>query len=176
MEVIELNKNSNNLQEVEKLLNTIFPTNELIEFKYLIKMTSRKNVKFLSFYDNQLLGISYTYKYKNLVFVLYLGVNTNIQSMGLGTKIINYLKKIYKDLDFVLNIEPIIKDCSNIEQRIKRLNFYKKNAFFETNYYLKDDIDYSILSTNKYLNIRLYKKLLKRFSYSLIGPKIYKRR
>ena len=174
MKVIELNKNSDNLEKIEELLKTIFPENELIKFKYLIKMTSRKNVKFLSYYDNQLLGISYTYKYKNLVFVLYLGVNTNFQSKGKGTKIINYLKESYKELDFVLNIEPIINDCSNYEQRIKRLNFYKKNGFFETNYYLKDDIDYTILSTNKDLDIKLYKKLLKRFSYSLIAPKIYK--
>ena len=59
-----------------------------------------------------------------------------------------------------------------IKKYFIRLKFYKKNGFNETEYFIDDDIEYSILSTNKDFNKEEYTKTLKKYSFGLYNPKI----
>lgn len=170
-----VSKKLDNYNEIIDSLNSLFPQNELYPIWLLKLMSWRKNVSFNAYYDiNTYVGLSYTYKYKDLVFILYLGVNNKIQAKGYGSQILTFIKEKYKDCNLALNVEPLDSSASNAIQREKRFSFYFKNGFYDSNYFISDDINYRILSTSSSLDIKLYKKLLKRFSFSLKAPKILK--
>lgn len=59
----------------------------------------------------------------------YLAVNQNIRGKGTGSKLIQYIKEVYKNHKIVLLIEQVVESASNYSQRIARKKFYLTNGF-----------------------------------------------
>jgi GNAT superfamily N-acetyltransferase len=169
----KVNKKLDEYKAIKDLMLKTFPKNEIIPMWILLLLSQRKMVDFNAYYDdNEFVGFSYSIINCNMIFIFYLAVYDKIQSNGYGTKILKYIKEKYKGKEIILNIEKIDKNSQNYEQRLKRLKFYKKNGFNETEYFIDDDIEYSILSTNKDFNKEEYTKTLKKYSFGLYNPKI----
>lgn len=171
----KVSKQIEDYETIKELMVKVFPKNEIIPMWLLLLLSKRKTVDFNAYYEeDKFVGFSYSIINLHIVFIFYLAVNDKIQSHGYGTKILNYIKKKYKDREITLNIEKVNSDAENYEQRLKRLKFYQNNGFNETGHYLDDDIEYSILSTNKNFNKEEYVKILKKYSFGFYNPKIRK--
>lgn len=144
--LISLNK-TNVMPKVKNLYIKEFPKYERLPFWFLVYKSKKKNSDFYAIYDDsEYIGLLYLTYYKDIVYVFYLAIDPLQQSKGYGSKILQYLRKIYKDKRLFLNIEKVDSSADNYEQRFKRKRFYEKNGFKNTNFEIgKKDIVYEIL-------------------------------
>lgn len=87
-----------------------------------------------------------------------------MHSKGYGSKLLKILFKKYKNQNkpIVLFIEAIDTTAPNYTQRIKRLSFYKKNGFVDTNIKVGTNKPlFQVLSNDKYFSKKQCKRLLK---------------
>ncbi len=175
LEVKRIKRRNKDYKNIEELMLKSFPKDELFSFRLLNFLSKRRNCNYLSYYDqNKLIGISFTYKYKDLVFILYLAISKEFKNKGYGSKILNIIKENNPNSDLVLNVEPLIEDSINFEERKRRFNFYFKNGFYKTGYIFKIEPPYDVLSTSKELDLIKYQKLLKKMMISFNPPSIEK--
>ena len=81
---------------------------------------------------------------------MYLAVDDNMRSKGYGSRILAYVKKKYPDRPVILEVEEPDDSAENAEQRRRRIAFYKRNGFHETNQYIKiRSVRYEIMSTEE---------------------------
>jgi len=123
-----------------------FPEYERLLFWLLVYKSKKKNSDFYAIYDDsEYIGLLYLTFYKDIVYIFYLAIDPLHQSKGYGSKILQYLRKIYQDKRLLLNIEEVDSSADNYEQRFKRKRFYEKNGFRNTNFGIKKNITYEIL-------------------------------
>lgn len=142
-------------QSVVKMYHEAFPANEQLPLWYLQFLTLRRGISFSAYYDDdQIVGMIYTTKTQNTIFVLYLATNARIRSRGYGTKILQQLIRENPNQEIVLNIEPQDVSADNADQRAKRLRFYQKNGFMLTGYVIEDsNQEFDILSTSNHFRL-----------------------
>lgn len=67
----------------------------------------------------------------------------------LESRVLNLLKDYYEDKQIVIEIESIYVECNNMENRIRRRNFYLKNGMISTDWYIYyDDIELEIICSD----------------------------
>ncbi len=163
LEIKKVNKKDENYKKIKELMKKLFPKNELFPLWLLNLVSRKKNCNYLSYYDkSNLIGISYSYKYQDLVFILYLAVSKEFNSKGYGSMILDLIKENNNGCNFVLNVEPLDENSSNFKERERRYRFYFKNGFKKTNLIFKDELPYEVLSTSVDLDAKKYKKLLRK--------------
>ena len=156
-------------QSVVIMYHEAFPANEKLPLWYLQFLTLRKGISFTAYYDDdQLVGMSYTTKTQNRIFVLYLATNARIRSRGYGTKILQQFIRENPNQEIVLNIEPQDAYADNADQRAKRLRFYQKNGFTLTGYVVEDSTqEFDILSTSNHFSVVDSQRAVKKLSFGL---------
>ncbi len=129
---------------------------------------------FLAYYDgDDFCGFTYTVENEDMVFVLYLAVNDEIRSKGYGTAILADLKARASGRGVALNIEPLDPHAANSEQRVRRLDFYRRNGFFQ--YGLQPDRrrrQVSYLVHEGRFSVEDYIRVIKRISFGLHVPNV----
>ena len=66
------------------------------------------------------------------------------------TKTTRGLKEKYKNYRILLAIEQLDQNAPNIDERIKRKNFYTKNGFYDLNFTMTEQsVTYDMLGYNK---------------------------
>ena len=78
-----------------------------------------------------------------LLYLFYLAVDDAARGRGLGTRLLAELERRHPGCSIVLDIEPVIAEADNAEQRRRRLAFYERAGFRDTGYAVLD-------STEKY--------------------------
>ncbi len=121
-------------KEIGKFMKRVFPKEELMAMWLISIITAvKQNYKFVAYYDKELfVGLSLIIENKEEVFLFYIAVNDEIHSKGYGSAILSKIQHIYKDRKIVLFIETMDPKAKNYEQRVKRLAFYKRNGFHDT--------------------------------------------
>ncbi len=114
--------------------------------------------------------MSYSYKYQDLVFILYLAVSKEFNSKGYESMILDSIKENNKGCNFVLNVELLDENSSNFKERERRYRFYFKNGFKKTNLIFKDELSYEVLSTSEDLDTKKFKKLLRKMILCFYVP------
>lgn len=145
--------------QVNEIYEKSFPLEE--RYISLSKLIASNNTELYCLVDNEIvLGIIYLIYYKDMVFILYLAVNTEVRSKGYGSYLLKWFLEKYGNRKIYLNIEEVKEDCEDYEIRKRRLNFYLKNGFFITNYISKEESgNFNILSNNIEIDINEYKIL-----------------
>lgn len=172
--VKEVTKTIPEYKEISNLILRAFPKNEQFPMWLLRLWAKSKNIDFNAYFDdNTFCGISYTIQNRNMVFVLYLAVNDKIRSKGYGSAILSHLKEQYNNKPITLNVEILDENSDNYEQRVRRVEFYKRNGFQNTNRFVSDaKQQYLILSTEQDFSVKEYRKLLKKLSFGLYSPNV----
>lgn len=156
--------------QVNEIYEKSFPQEE--RYITLDKMIQSRNTELYCLIDdNKVLGIMYLIFYRDLVFILYLAVNTESRSKGYGSYLLKWCLQKYRDKKIYLNIEEVKENAKDYETRKKRLKFYQSNGFYITNYISKEDIEnFNILSNSQEIDIKEYKKLDKVIATILDEP------
>jgi GNAT superfamily N-acetyltransferase len=111
--------------KITHLLKSAFPKKEQTSVFLLLLGALRKSTHFTAFYDeDKFVGLLYTIENDRYYFILYLAVNQNIRSKGIGGEILDYAYAQAGDKIIVLNVEPLDKNADNYEQRKRRIAFY----------------------------------------------------
>lgn len=131
MKVIEIDKDSKYLSEIETLYLKTFPEVERVEFSDLVDKKF-PNGKFHGLFENKsLVGFAYTVETKELLYLLYLAVAQDKRNNKYGSKAISQLNELYNNKAMGLSVEAI--DSMDDNQK-RRINFYKRNGFDLTDY------------------------------------------
>lgn len=164
--VHDVNSKNKDYQKLKNLYHKSFPKIEKLPFSVLRVMALKPNIDFLAVYDDQLfIGLLYLVNYKETTLLYYFAVDQNIRSKGYGSEILRWIKN-NKRSSISLIMETVYEECDNLEQRIHRKNFYIRNGFVDTGYYMKDySGTFDILSTDKDINPKEFIRLLKQFCF-----------
>lgn len=134
-----INKNSSDLKRIESLLKNSFPEVERFPMDLILYKLEKDIGNLLAIYDDDnFIGFTYLIQYNNLTYVQYLAVDNKHQSMGYGSKILQFINEKYGMNPIILNIEIVDSTFENYSQRKKRKDFYKKNEFNESGLIFKD--------------------------------------
>lgn len=118
--------------KVRKLYRNAFPRAERKPYSVIKKMQKEGRGDFWIYEDKgRFLGFATTINGKNAVLVDYLAVNTNTRGSGVGSAILQDLRRHYGDDKLFLEIETITPLADNNEQRERRKAFYLKNGMQE---------------------------------------------
>lgn len=163
---LTVNETLPDYEDIIGLYNRAFPENERIPLNILFSLTKKEGVDFLAYYDEEkFCGLTFSLSNKDSVFILYLAVNDKIRYKGYGTAIIQDIKNIAKERSISLNVEPVLEDCKNLEERKRRIEFYRKNGIYYTGYtIILETEQYWILSSQSPFSVEEYKNLLKKMS------------
>ena len=77
--------------KITRLLKSAFPKKEQTPMFLLLLGALRKSTHFTAFYDgDKFVGLFYTIESDKYYFILYLAVNSEMRSCGIGGAILNY--------------------------------------------------------------------------------------
>ena len=161
-------------REARKLYLSAFPAHERLSYIGLLMNSWRKIANFYAFYDKgEFVGLAYIVANEQAYFILFLAVDTKIQSQGFGSRILGDLKKDASKRPMILTIEPVDESAENSDQRLKRLAFYQRNGFQLTQkFYLEGKERYQIMLTDTSFDLINFEKLMKQFVKGLISIQI----
>ena len=156
-------------KQVKQLYKRAFPNYEQEPWLWLRLKSQSAVADFMVFYDRkQFVGFAYVIHSHGMHYILYLAVNDKVRSRGDGSRIINQLRTLYPRDSLVLDIEKPNPAAANNQQRVRRLNFYKRNGFFLTPKLFKEEkVTFQVLSTNKKINQQRVDHIFDWFSWPL---------
>lgn len=165
-------KKSSNYKEVKDLMKRAFPKNERMPMWLLNYWAKKDGYDFWSYYDGEdFCGICFAVINKKTLFIWYLAVNDKMRSCGYGSAILNDVKEKYAGCEITLNVEPLYTTADNYEQRVKRIAFYARNGFLNTEKIIKfKKDDFLVLSTKKDFDEVTYKEILRKLSFGFFKP------
>lgn len=145
---------------IKDIFKKSFPRAEQCPVWILRLISHRKGIHSEAFYDaNELCGFCYYMVNAKTVFILYLVVNPSVRSKGYGSRILSWLKEEYQGRTIFLDAEKKDEKASNALQRIRRMEFYRRNGILETNHFFDyDDVSYEILSTDRNFDEKAYRR------------------
>ena len=137
-------------KETSCLLKSAFPKKEQTPMFLLLLGALRESTHFTAFYaENKFAGLLYTIENDRYYFILYLAVNPEMRSGGIGGEILDYAYTQAGNKIIVLNVEPLDSSADNHEQRERRIAFYARHSIVETGYgFSMDGVPYSVLASN----------------------------
>ncbi len=140
LEAVTTTRGSEHLDTVLELYRGSFPEIERLSEDALLDLTATDGVELTSYLGGGTLrGMSYTVEGPGILYLVYLAVDPESRSMGHGSEILSSLRERHPNSVIVLNMEPLDPGSENSEQRIRRMDFYKRNGFRDTGYILGDD-------------------------------------
>ncbi|OEH54375.1 hypothetical protein AQ616_11485 [Oceanobacillus sp. E9] len=172
----KITKDFNDINKLKRLFIKAFPKNERLPLWFLLMKADKDFVDFIGFYDeDDFIGFTYLITNKDLTFVLYLAIDSSQRSKGYGGAVLSKIKELYPNNRLILNIEAIISNSQNYEQRVKRKNFYIKNGYVNSGIMLKENKDYfEIMINQNELIEKEYSELIQRYSgifFMFVKPK-----
>lgn len=145
-------------------------------FPMMVIMSKLYNTKFLGFYDNHIpCGFIYMAVKEDIIFIMFIAVDKNLRSKGYGSEILNEVQSLYPDSKIIISIERCDIGTENIDDRIRRKQFYIKNGYTDTGYFIKlSNIEQEILIKNGIFDKNEFSIFLKKYSNGSMKPKIWK--
>ena len=117
-------------KDIKPLFISAFPMEERPPVNMYFASFKRDNNFLFGFYDNnQFIGFTSTKTLKDVCYIFFLAVKEEYRNQGYGSKILNELKKMYKDYVLLLCYEEVDEKYEDYPNRVKREQFYQKNGF-----------------------------------------------
>ena len=163
--------NFREMNKVEELYKESFPANERIPLWFLLWRSQKEFIDYIAFYDNEIfVGYAYLITNKNVTFILYFAISSEVRSHGYGTILLTKIKEHYEDHRIVLNIEAIDEEASNYKQRIKRKKFYLENGYRNASFNIMEyGHIYEVLVLGSDVTIEECQILFRRISGSVLS-------
>jgi len=175
LNILKINNKFEDMDKVTKLALEAFPPEEYLSPVKILEMSGKCNLDFFAIYNkDKFIGFTVVKPYKTMSYLFFLAVDRSFRGQGYGSKIIQKIKEIYPDYSHVVDFEMIDKNASNYNQRVKRKEFYLKNGYKETGYFLSYlGVNYEIMSMDDNFDINLFKELISTIKIKGFKPKYY---
>lgn len=105
-----------------------FPSYERKPFS-LIRSMQRKGKSDVWYFEKEgsFAGLVFTINSNNVILIDYLAIDANKRGEGIGSEIITLLRDYYPDKGIFVEIESVFDKCENIDERMRRKQFYLNN-------------------------------------------------
>lgn len=168
------------VSKVKKLYNKAFPKDEKVPFTVLKLNAKKDRARFYGIYDGDtFVGLIYNIFYKDIVYIFYFAISEELRNKGYGSKVLEEIKEKYKEYRIILMMEEINQNSNNYKERIKRRDFYYKNAFRNFNYKIKEaGVTYEMLgysNENKSVSREEYKGLMRNYWGEILYKCVYEK-
>lgn len=121
------------LAQIKQLYLLSFPKEERKPFWLIRGKTKQGTMEILSVkQENDFSGLAITVLHKDLLLLDYFAIAPQVRGKGIGSQVLEALQQRYHDKRLFLEIEQPVEDAPNLEQRIKRKQFYLRNGFTES--------------------------------------------
>ena len=151
-----------NCSDIKKLYEESFPKNERTNFYNLLSGVY-SNFEIYALYNKNIavafVHLNFTVDF---VHINYFAVSEFRQGHGVGSLFLEWLKNKYKNTPLVLDVETENKKIENNFDRIRRIDFYKKNGFILSDYKIKWQNEYFSPMYYGSLNINKFKNYIKK--------------
>lgn len=111
-----------------KLYRQAFPAFERKPFS-IIRSMQKKGKSDVWYFekDGRFAGLVFTINSDNVILIDYLAIVTSRRGEGIGSEIITQLQDYYPDKGIFVEIESVFDKCENIDERLRRKQFYLNN-------------------------------------------------
>lgn len=138
--------------QIKEIYETSFPKSEKFPFWVLKQCAKENNVRLDSIIDHntdKIIGMRFLIFYDDIAYLMYVAIDKKYRNKGFGSLVLRDLILRQADTSILLCIEkPSICDKEDIKAR--RKDFYLRNGFYKTGYFIKDSgVDYEFLSSSK---------------------------
>ncbi len=173
-----VNRRNRDYHAVIALMKSSFPEKELVPFFLLRLFSMRKGASFLSFRDGEkFVGTAYLVEEEDNFSVFYLAVSPQMRGKGYGSMILDYVKEKGRGKNINLDVEAVDEGAENISERLKRVEFYRRNGIVDTGYRLYDNgIRYMVLSSDpSTFNPQSFTRMWRHYLFGLFGEKLFRK-
>jgi len=117
---------------IHKLYEDAFPDYEKKPF-WLIRLKNIQGKADVWYIESErrFIGLGITMSAPGRVLLDYFAIEGSLRGMGYGSEALRALQEQYRDKQFFLEIESVYEECDNVEQRMRRKQFYLKNGMTE---------------------------------------------
>lgn len=139
-----------------------FPSSERMSLDEIFLFAAKTNTDVLGAYDENIpVGFAVLVMNDKCGYVYFLAIAKNMRSKGYGGAAIRKIVEDYADLQIILDFEEITLNAENMEQRIRRKNFYLRNGFYETGHYtLMEGERFEVVCSREELNQEGFRQLI----------------
>lgn len=137
------------ISKIDRINHASFPDAQITEISDLF-LSDKGDLDIIGIYLNNLLvGFFSVRSYKNIRYIGYLAIDPEYRNQGIGSKALKLLGKYYSGVQFVVEIETVETDSNCDTLRLYRRNFYLKNGFYATGWYLfYDETEFELLCSD----------------------------
>ena len=132
----------------------------------------------LGIYEDGPVGFLVLREYKTILYLAYLAVNSALRSKGIGGKALGELVSKNDDHMIVVEYEAPNPSSPENELNIRRKEFYKRNGFYETEYFtFYDDTEFEIGCAGMEFDVEIFGEFTEHLSMIVSDhiPKPYKK-
>ena len=148
-----INDNSVYLEETIRLYKDAFPSNERRPLDPLINDPKREGVVYAVLKDDLYIGFIVLLSHKTITHILYFATEEKYRDRGFGRKILELVKEAFPDHRIIADLEEPDEHSFNNDQRLKRMKFYLRNGYRQTDIeYEWRDEKYVILVNGDYIS------------------------
>ena len=164
-----------NIDEVKKLYNDSFPSDERIPWNRLLGSFSEERIMKAYYEEDRFIGLTCVFLHDNLVYLSYLAVIPELRNQGYGSKLLRQLQQEYPESPFVIDIEEARKDAVNYDERVRRRDFYIRNGYESTGiFYHFFHVDYELLSFNGPVTKDMFHSLIRKHWGMIAETAVYR--
>lgn len=153
----QITRDAPEYQHILEIYHEAFPPEERIPDDLLADFAALGSVHFWAYYDTESraagtgegdpCAFTFCIACERYLYILFLAVNNTMRSRGYGERVLAHLRSSFPAHTHVLEIEPVDEAAPNIDQRHRRLSFYKRNGFTQTGHELYEDgMRYTLLA------------------------------
>lgn len=148
-------------RQVRSLYRQAFPEAEQLPLWLLTMLAWRRDVDFYAVCDgDDCCGLLYLLRDGDHTLIFYFAVRADLRSRGYGAQILAWVRGRSRTVSLIM--ESMREPCDNAEQRLRRRDFYLRNGFQDTGYYMKSLGLFDILCTEPAIEPVAYRKLVSR--------------
>ena len=134
MEFINFKDSKEIRRDIEPLYISAFPVEERPPaFLFFDKSLEEGNELFGIYKNNEFIGFTNVLSYKDISYIFFLAVSPNKRNQGYGSKILQSVLNLNKEMTYFLCYEEIDDKYLDNSLRIKRREFYHRNGFKDNN-------------------------------------------
>ena len=169
-------KNAPNKGKIKNLYLTAFPKEERLPWWLMRYWPNLKRSQLTAYYDGETFcGFTFTATEGDVLYVMFFAVDSAVRGQGYGSGILNHMRQTNPGKTILLNVELLDERAPNYDERVRRMAFYEKNGFCDTDYNIREVGGvFRVLSSTGKMDKNAYQKVFLKLSYGLWKPEITK--
>lgn len=178
IELRQIDENFTDKARLYEINNEAFPEWERIPSEKFLTVVAEYGCTTWAIYDYTGTMVGFTCvmhsAYHKIGYIWFLAIAAECRGRGIGSETLRQLKVKYRNSQLILDMEQLIPEASNYNQRISRLHFYEQGgfarAFMGMSYF---GMDFELMSFPSPLRLDNFKAMLSQIPNKAFCPRFY---